>query len=264
MVLVNSHFFHVQEIQRINFFMYHCKKITLKQVELNKSKENIAGMFDSIAKRYDFLNHLLSLRLDVYWRKRLIKFLKIEPNTQLLDVACGTGDVAIAATKKNAKQIVGIDISDKMLAIARIKADKLKINNTLVFQNADAAALPFDSDCFNAISCAFGVRNFQQSDNSIAEFYRVLSKQGILAILEFSIPKNKIIKSLYLVYFRYFLPNIGRLFSRNRQAYNYLNVSVEDFEKTDILSIMQKYGFTKTNKIKMTMGVVTIYSGIKE
>jgi len=226
----------------------------------NQKKQQVERMFDNIAPKYDFLNHLLSLGIDKLWRKKAIRILSAYPTDYLLDVATGTGDFAIAASKLKPKKIIGFDISGQMIAIGRIKVEKLGLQQMIEFKKGDSESMPFDEEQFDAITVAFGVRNFENLNNGLSEFYRVLKTNGIAVILEFSKPKYFPMKQLYLFYFFKILPFIGHLVSKDSSAYSYLPESVMTFpDDENFLSILKDIGFSKTFQKRLTFGIATIY-----
>lgn len=227
-------------------------------------KQQIIRMFDSISGSYDFINHLLSLGIDIYWRKRAIKFLRKFSPKNILDIATGTGDFAIEAIKLNPERIIGVDISEKMLANARKKINKLHLENKIKFLLADCEKLPFEDDSFDAIIVGFGVRNFENLSKGLLEMYRALDKNGTVIILEFSKPKAFLIKNIFNFYFKNILPFVGRLISKDEKAYSYLPQSVENFpEGKDFLKILDQSGFNSLKQIKLTFGIASIYIGEK-
>ncbi len=222
-------------------------------------------MFDQIAFRYDFLNRFLSGGIDVRWRKKAIKELQsIQPKT-VLDVATGTADVALMTYKYlEPDHITGIDISNGMLDIGRQKIARLGLDKIITLQQADSEALPFSDNQFDAITVAFGVRNFQNLHKGLAEMLRVLKPGGKLVVLEFSKPKTVGFKSLYKFYMNLVTPGIGKLIAKNKTAYQYLNDSVQAFpEGDDFLKILNATGFEATYRKTLTMGISTIYAGTK-
>jgi demethylmenaquinone methyltransferase / 2-methoxy-6-polyprenyl-1,4-benzoquinol methylase len=229
-------------------------------------KEQVAGMFDQIAFRYDFLNRFLSGGIDVYWRKRAIKELVALQPKKILDVATGTGDVAIMTYKfLKPETIIGIDISEGMLQLGRKKCANLLLNKHIDLQQGDSEAINFPDNTFDAITVAFGVRNFQDLRQGLSEMKRVLKPGGKLVVLEFSKPKQVLLKGFYNLYMRIVTPGIGKLISKNREAYQYLNDSVQKFpEGNDFITIMNAVGYTATYFKKLTGGICTIYCGSKE
>lgn len=227
--------------------------------ELSK-KEQVEQMFDGIAHRYDFLNRLLSFRIDVLWRNQVIKILKPFEPKRILDVATGTGDLALALTKLKPNEIIGIDISSGMLEIGKQKVSKLGLNKMIQLQQADSENLPFECDYFDAVTVAFGVRNFEHLDKGLSEIFRVLKPGGQFIILEFSKVKVFPLKQLYHIYFRYITPWVGKMFSKSSNAYTYLPNSVAVFpEGEEMCVILQKIGFKKAVCKSLSFGIASIY-----
>ena len=217
-------------------------------------------MFDNIAPKYDFLNHFLSLGIDKLWRKKAIRILSGYKTDLLLDVASGTGDFAIAAAKLKPSKIIGFDISEQMLNVGRGKVQRLGLDQVIEFQKGDSEAMPFDDAHFDAITVAFGVRNFENLENGLKEFVRVLKNDGVAVILEFSKPKYFPMKQLYLFYFFGILPLIGRLVSKDSSAYSYLPESVMAFpDDQKFLTILRNVGFSKATQKRLSFGIATIY-----
>ena len=223
-------------------------------------------MFNQIAFRYDFLNRFLSGGIDIYWRKRAIKELIPVKPKKILDVATGTGDVAIMTYKLlKPLTITGIDISEGMLQLGRQKVSKLLLNKQIELLSGDSEAINFADNTFDAITVAFGVRNFENLQKGLSEMLRVLKPGGKLVILEFSKPKQGIFKGFYNLYMRIVTPGIGRLISKNREAYQYLNDSVQKFpEGNYFLTLMNDVGYTATYLKTLTGGICTIYCGTKD
>jgi len=221
-------------------------------------------MFDNIAPKYDFLNHFLSFGIDKIWRRKAIRLLMKYNPANILDVATGTGDFAIESLKTGAQKVVGVDISEEMLAVGRVKIEKLGLGNRIVLQQGDSEELKFSDNSFDAVTVAFGVRNFENLSKGIDEIFRVLKPGGIVCVLEFSKPRYFPVKQLYTFYSFYILPFLGRLFSNDKSAYRYLPESVEVFpDGEDFLAVLMKSGFTQTIQHRQTFGVATIYTGIK-
>ncbi len=233
--------------------------------KLNVSKNNIGSLFDRIALKYDFLNHLLTLNIDKYWRKKAVK--KIDNQVEsLLDVATGTGDLAIEIIKqKKAKQIMAIDLSQNMLDIAKQKMAQRNLLDKIIFQQANCQNLPFKDESFDVICSAFGVRNFANLDKGLQEMYRVLKKDGKLIILELAYPSNKIIKTLYNFYFTTILPVIGKSISKDKTAYKYLPMSVKKFiYNQDFVDKLSENGFQEADYQTLTMGICSLYTARKK
>ena len=225
-----------------------------------KKKQQVEQMFDNIAPKYDFLNHFLSLGIDKLWRKKAIRILSGYKTNLLLDVASGTGDFAIAAAKLKPSKIIGFDISEQMLNVGRAKVQRLGLDHIIEFQKGDSEAMPFDDEHFDAITVAFGVRNFENLENGLKEFVRVLKNDGVAVILEFSKPKYFPMKQLYLFYFFGILPLIGRLVSKDSSAYSYLPESVMAFpDDQKFLTILRNVGFSKASQKRLSFGIATIY-----
>lgn len=222
-------------------------------------------MFDKIAFRYDFLNRLLSIGIDIKWRKAAIARLAKSQPQKILDVATGTGDVAIMSYKMlHPKQIIGIDISEGMLKIGQEKIEKEGLHEFITLQKGDSENLPFEDNSFDAITVAFGVRNFQHLEKGISEMYRTLRPGGKLVVIEFSRPKQKLVKAAYGFYMKAITPNVGKAVSKNKEAYQYLNASALIFpERNDFVKVLNNTGFKNTLYKPMTLGVCCIYEGVK-
>jgi demethylmenaquinone methyltransferase/2-methoxy-6-polyprenyl-1,4-benzoquinol methylase len=227
-------------------------------------KQQVAGMFNNIAWRYDFLNHLLSLGVDNYWRWKAIRMLRKEKPMLILDAATGTGALAMEAIKINPEKIFGIDISEDMLRIGREKIKRKKLTDKIELLEGDSENLFFTDNKFDAVTVAFGVRNFENLLKGLREFHRVLKPGHLALILEFSHPENKIIQAVYRFYSSRILPLLGKKLSRNETAYQYLHDSVEAFPSgKNFLDILKQAGFKETKSTTLTFGVVTIYTGRK-
>lgn len=228
-------------------------------------KEGVKKMFDNIAPDYDKLNHILSLNIDKNWRKKAVRELADEARPlNVLDVACGTGDFTIEIARKvpQGSTVVGVDISDGMIAVGLEKLAKLGIDATL--KVADCEALPYEDNTFDRISVGFGVRNFEHLELGLSEMYRVLASGGKLVILELSVPSNAFIRWCYKLYFLKILPFIGGLVSGDRSAYEYLPASVLRFPAPDkFMSIMKSAGFDVVEHRALTLGVCRMYIGKK-
>lgn len=222
-------------------------------------------MFNNISKTYDFLNHFLSLGIDVIWRKIAINELKADKPQLILDVATGTGDFAFEALKiLKPRKIIGVDISQGMLDIAEQKISKRNLQDKFEVRLGDSEKLLFEDNTFDAATVAFGVRNFENLDKGISDIFRVLKPGGKIAVLEFSKPKAFPVKQLYNFYFRYITPTIGKAFSKDGSAYSYLPESVKAFPSgEEFIARMQKAGFQHTKLRALTFGICSIYTGIK-
>lgn len=224
-------------------------------------KEQVEKMFDNIAHKYDFLNHFLSAGIDKSWRKKVVKMVAAHQPAAVLDVATGTADLAIALSKITKSPITGVDISAGMLDIGRQKLSKMKLDQQIVLTQADSENLPFETGTFDAAMVAFGVRNFETLSKGLAEMRRVLRPGGMIAVLEFSRPRAFPIKQIYHFYFRYILPGLGKMISRDQGAYTYLPESVSIFpDGKDFLVKLEKAGFTQTAERRLTFGIATIYT----
>ncbi|MFT4152214.1 bifunctional demethylmenaquinone methyltransferase/2-methoxy-6-polyprenyl-1,4-benzoquinol methylase UbiE [Parafilimonas sp.] len=228
-------------------------------------KEQVAEMFDKIAGKYDFMNRFLSARTDIRWRKKAINALKKYQPQYILDIATGTGDMAIRAHKTlHPEHITGIDISSQMLAEGRKKIEKLGLSSKISLQKGDSENLPFSANRFDVVMAAFGVRNFENLEKGLTEMYRVLKDGGRLCIIEFSRPKPGFIKSIYQVYMSVVAPQIAKVFKQDKQAYQYLNRSANAFpERSDFTAILEKAGFKNTSYQPLTFGMCCIYYGSK-
>lgn len=229
-------------------------------------KEGTSRMFDSIAWRYDFLNHLLSFGIDRSWRRRAVREIsKRCINPRIIDVASGTGDLSIEAARVNPSGITGIDISEKMLEIARKKIADKKLDPVIQFVKCESENICFDDESFDAAMVAFGVRNFSDPLKGLSEMRRVIREGGTVVVLEFSRPHGTIFKHFYNIYFRYLLPFIGSLFSGHSEAYRYLNESVMSFpENEEFIGMMTSAGFSGISQIRMTGGIASIYTGVRK
>ncbi|MCB9246020.1 MAG: bifunctional demethylmenaquinone methyltransferase/2-methoxy-6-polyprenyl-1,4-benzoquinol methylase UbiE [Flavobacteriales bacterium] len=227
-------------------------------------KAQIEEMFDDISRRYDFLNHFLSLGIDRSWRKTMIRTISKVPHDKILDVATGTADVAIAASKKGAGEVIGVDISENMLAIGRKKIEKLKITNVRL-DRGDSESLQFPDNTFDVVTVAFGVRNYEDLRKGLAEMRRVLKPGGMLAVLEFSYPTAFPVKQFYGFYNAYILPFLGKIFSGSRKAYTYLPESVKAFpEGKEFVELLSSTGLTHTQQKKLTFGICSLYTALKD
>jgi demethylmenaquinone methyltransferase/2-methoxy-6-polyprenyl-1,4-benzoquinol methylase len=232
--------------------------------ESTGKKEQVARMFDSISGRYDFLNHLLSLGIDRSWRRKAIRMLRDSQPRYILDVATGTGDFAIQALSLNPVKIVGIDISEGMLSKGRTKLAERNLGERIELLKGDSENIPFEENKFDAVTVAFGVRNFENLERGLQEIHRVLRPGGQVVILEFSKPRMFPFRQIFNFYFRFILPRIGSLVSKDRSAYRYLPESVREFPDGDrFIAILQKVGFNHTTCKELTFGISSVYSARK-
>jgi len=229
-------------------------------------KANVTSMFDSIAPSYDFLNHFLSFGTDRIWRKKAIQIISESyKNPRILDVAAGTADLSIAAIKLDPEHITGIDISVKMLEIGREKISRKRLDDRIELIQGDSEKIPFANDHFDVAMVAFGVRNFADPLKGLSEMTRVVRRGGMVMVLEFSKPVKSPVRQLYIFYFLNVLPNIGRLFSKNKKAYSYLPESVMQFpDNEQFIELMMKAGLSSVRQEKLTWGVASIYTGLKQ
>ncbi|MFN0195921.1 MAG: bifunctional demethylmenaquinone methyltransferase/2-methoxy-6-polyprenyl-1,4-benzoquinol methylase UbiE [Planctomycetaceae bacterium] len=240
--------------------------------QVDKSETRIRRMFGEISPRYDFMNHFLSGGVDYYWRWRTVRTVRPVKSLPILDVCTGTGDLALAYWKaaKGLVPVLGSDFTHEMLVIAREKVGSVRRQCTdekapLLFFEADTQQLPFPDDVFQIVSVAFGLRNVTNTLRGLGEMFRVCSPQGQVAILEFSMPTNLLIRGMYRFYFRYILPRIGQLLARNRSsAYNYLPQSVSEFPQGEQLAVLlRQVGFMDVKWKPLTFGIATLYTGMK-
>ena len=234
-----------------------------KNSDLGK-KEQVTKMFDTISGDYDGLNRVISFGIDVKWRKKVVKIVKESNPDTILDIATGTGDLAINLAKTNATKIVGLDISSGMLEIGKEKIKKKALESKIEMILGDSENMPFEDSSFDAITVAFGVRNFETLENGLKEIYRVLKPNGVFVILETSIPSKSFYKLGYKFYTKNILPLIGKVFSKDRSAYKYLCESASVFPYGEELNnILRKIGFINVEDFPQTFGVATIYKSSK-
>jgi demethylmenaquinone methyltransferase/2-methoxy-6-polyprenyl-1,4-benzoquinol methylase len=246
-------------------FYFMEKKITpYRDSTLNK-KEQVEKMFDTISGNYDGLNRVISFGIDIKWRKKVLKLIQNKNPESVLDIATGTGDLAIKfAEKTNASKIIGLDISEGMLSVAKNKIKGTPISEKVQFIKGDSEALPFEDNSFEAITVSFGIRNFEHLEKGLSEIYRVIKPQGIFIILETSVPKKFPFKQGYYFYSKTLLPFIGKIFSKDKVAYTYLSESAAVFPHGEKLNnILQKIGFISVENKPQTLGVATIYTATK-
>jgi demethylmenaquinone methyltransferase/2-methoxy-6-polyprenyl-1,4-benzoquinol methylase len=237
-------------------------KVTPYNSEATK-KSQVEDMFDNIAPKYDLLNHVLSMKIDVLWRNKLVKWMKNDNPQEVLDVATGTGDLAITIEKGTGSKVVGLDLSQQMLNVGVIKIKKLKLDGKISMQKGDAENLPFEDNRFDAVSVAFGVRNFENLTKGLAELRRVVKDNKSVYILEFSKVEG-FMGPFYMFYFKNILPAIGRLVSKDNRAYTYLPDSVNAFPFGEKMKqILLDTGFKKVEYKKLSLGIATIYKATK-
>lgn len=226
-------------------------------------KSEVEDMFDNIAPKYDLLNHVLSMKIDVLWRNTLVKWMQKDQPKEVLDVATGTGDLAIAVQKGTSAKVVGLDLSQQMLNVGIEKIKKLNLDQQISMQKGDAENLPFDSNKFDAVSVAFGVRNFENLEKGLAELRRVVKEDKSVYILEFSKVEG-FLGPFYMFYFKNILPQIGKLVSKDNRAYTYLPDSVNAFPYGEKMkNILLNTGFKKVEYKKLSLGIATIYKATK-
>lgn len=251
--------------QRVIPLILHADMTVLPYKEQeNSKKEQVAQMFNNISAKYDFLNHFLSLGIDILWRKKAIKMLSEHQPKEILDIATGTGDFAIEALALNPNKVIGVDISEGMLEVGRKKLTKKKLDERISLVLGDSEGLAFADNNFDAVIVAFGVRNFENLKKGLEDMYRVLKPGGKVVILEFSKPTSFPLKHIYNFYFKYILPLIGRLVSKDQAAYTYLPDSVKQFpDGQNFLKILDGIGFHDTQCRALTFGISSIYFGSK-
>ena len=229
-------------------------------------KEQVEEMFDSIAPTYDKLNHILSLNIDRIWRRRVMRIVRRSKAVKIMDVATGTGDLAIAMAKRvDRTQILGVDLSEEMLAVARQKIQKQGLEERIMLEKGDAENLSMVADgSIDAVTVAFGVRNFENMERGLREMWRTLKDGGKLVVLEFSTPKNRFIRWIYAQYSHRIIPRIGSLISKDKRAYVYLPESVDEFPSPERFSeMLQEAGFKSVKRRSQSFGIAYIYEAIK-
>ena len=237
-------------------------QVTPYNTEASK-KSQVEDMFDNIAGKYDFLNRVLSMNIDVLWRKKLVKMLSTTKPKEVLDVATGTGDLAIAVHKGTKANVVGLDLSQKMLDVAIEKVGKKNLQKNITLQKGDAENLPFSDNKFDAVTVAFGVRNFENLEKGLDELRRVTKENGTVYILEFSKVEG-LLGKFYMFYFKNILPRIGKLVSKDNRAYTYLPDSVNAFPSGEVMKkILLERNFKKVDYTKLSFGIATIYNATK-
>jgi demethylmenaquinone methyltransferase/2-methoxy-6-polyprenyl-1,4-benzoquinol methylase len=235
-------------------------KETAKEVKYSPQQVDVKQMFNDIAPRYDFLNHFLSAGMDKHWRRKTISLLKPYHPKQILDIATGTADLAIEAMRLHPDMVTGVDITEEMLRLAAIKIQKKNLSDNIILKAARSEELPFTDASFDAVIVAFGVRNFFYLEKGLKEMHRVLKKNGVVAILEFSVPSTFPIKQLYRFYFRRILPVMGKIISKSKSAYTYLPETVFSFPQgKEFIALLEKTGFVNTRFKSLSMGICSIY-----
>lgn len=241
------------------------EKITPYKNSALGKKLQITKMFDTISNEYDDLNRLISFGIDIKWRKKVVQIISKKKPKNILDIATGTGDLAINLTKTDASEIIGLDISEGMLKVGRKKILKKQLDSTIKMVIGDSENLPYENNSFDAISVAFGVRNFENLEIGLAEILRVLKPKGLLVVLETSVPIKFPFKQGYYIYTKALLPMIGRLFSKDKLAYRYLSESASKFPYGQAFNnILNKIGFINSTAMPQTFGVATIYTATKK
>ena len=237
-------------------------QVTPYNTEAGKKKE-VEDMFDNIAPKYDLLNHVLSMKIDVLWRNTLVKWMNADQPKEVLDVATGTGDLAIAVQKGTGAKIVGLDLSQQMLNVGITKIQKINLTDQIEMIKGDAENLPFESNKFDAVSVAFGVRNFENLEKGLSELKRVVKEEKSVYILEFSKVEG-FLAPFYMFYFKNILPQIGKLVSKDNRAYTYLPDSVNAFPFGEKMKqILLDTGYSKVEYKKLSLGIATIYKATK-
>ncbi len=241
------------------------KVIAVRLSDEAPSRVDVHQMFDRISHRYDLLNRILSIGLDGFWRRNVIRELNSDEHLRILDLACGTGDIAISAAKASpTRQVVGIDMAAQMLALAQHKVNDCSLGERITLIRGDGMNIPAGSGSFDAATVAFGIRNMPGTLDCLIELHRLLRIGGKSVILEFSLPQNRLMRSLHIFYLRRILPTIGRILSGDDYAYSYLNKTIETYPcGADFCSLMTKAGFADVRFRPLTMGIVTIYTGTR-
>ncbi|MBD3583161.1 bifunctional demethylmenaquinone methyltransferase/2-methoxy-6-polyprenyl-1,4-benzoquinol methylase UbiE [Flavobacterium selenitireducens] len=241
------------------------QKVTPYKDSALGKKEQVTQMFDNISGNYDGLNRVISFGIDIKWRKKVLQLVSDTNPETILDIATGTGDLAILMSETKAKRIVGLDLSEGMLEVGRKKVAERKLNGRIELVQGDSENLPFENDSFDAVTVGFGVRNFETLEKGLSEILRVLKPGGIFVILESSNPKKFPFKQGYTFYNKFILPTIGKLFSKDRSAYGYLSESMSVFPFGEELNnILRKIGFIDVRALPQTFGVATIYVAFKK
>ncbi len=240
------------------------KKVVKPYNEEGSKKEQVAEMFNNIAPRYDFLNHLLSLGIDITWRKKAIRILAPDNPQHIVDIATGTGDFALEALAINPEKITGIDISSEMLEVGKQKMKRKGVDHIISMKLGDSENLPLEDNSIDAITVSFGVRNFENLEKGLSDMRRVLKPGAKAVIIEFSQPTTFPIKQLYQFYFKFILPVIGKLVSKDPRAYTYLPESVNSFPYGEAFeAIVTKCGYSQVKTVPLTFGIASIYVATK-
>ena len=227
-------------------------------------KEQVRTMFNDIAPKYDLLNHVLSMGIDILWRKKVRRLLATIQPKRILDIATGTGDLAIELAKLNPEEIIGADIAVDMLKIGEDKVKAKKLDGIIKMEPGDSENLRFEDNYFDAVTVAFGVRNYENLLKGLTEMNRVMRPGGLVAILEFSKPHGFPFRNIYNFYFKNILPGVGRMVSKNDEAYTYLPESVQKFpENKDFMEVMKQAGYSNIDQQRLTFGIATLYSATK-
>ncbi len=227
-------------------------------------KEQVRTMFNDIAPKYDLLNHVLSMGIDILWRKKVRRLLATIQPKRILDIATGTGDLAIELAKLKPEEIIGADIAVDMLKIGENKVKAKKLDSIIKMEPGDSENLRFEDNYFDAVTVAFGVRNYENLLKGLTEMNRVMRPGGLVAILEFSKPHGFPFRNIYNFYFKNILPGVGRMVSKNDEAYTYLPDSVQKFpENKDFMEVMEQAGYSNINQQRLTFGIATLYSATK-
>lgn len=234
--------------------------------EEQTKKEQVEQMFDNIAPNYDRLNHILSLNIDRMWRRRVMRIVRRSKASKIMDIATGTGDLAIAMAKRMERaEILGIDLSEEMLAVARSKVKRLGLEQRITLLKGDAESLTMVADgVMDVATVAFGVRNFENLEGGLAEIYRTLKAGGKLVVLEFSIPRNRLVRWVYAQYSHRLIPRIGALISKDREAYTYLPESVDEFPSPErFTDMLLGVGFKEVRRRSQSFGIAHVYEAVK-
>ena len=236
------------------------KTIKPNQNNPEAKKKQVTHMFDGISKSYDLLNRIITLGVDIIWRKRVVKLIEKVDHESILDIATGTGDLVLALSKLETEKIIGLDISPGMLEIGKEKVLARKLGDRIDMQLGDSEALHFEDNSFAAVTVAFGVRNFENLDKGLYEIFRILKSNGTLVVLETDVPKNFILNRFYIFYTQNIMPFVGKLFSKDRSAYEYLSDSAAAFPHGEVFNnILRKNGFIEVEDLPQTLGIASIY-----